>query len=58
MTGQRLGSGGATIVDALTTGTLQEFGTLQRRTVSAALAETPGRRTGTAAMLDNSYLYG
>jgi hypothetical protein len=43
------------IIDALTTGTLQEFGTLQRRTVSAALAETPGRRPGTAGRRHNSW---
>ena len=47
VTGQRLGSQGVTIIDALTTGALQEFGTFQHRAVLAAASETPGRRPGT-----------
>ena len=42
VTCQRLGSQGVTIIDALTTGALQESRTFQHRAVFAAGVETPG----------------
>jgi hypothetical protein len=47
VTGQRLNSQGVTLIDALTTGTLQENGMFQHRAVLAAEPETPGKRPGT-----------
>ena len=54
MTGQRLGPQGVTIIDALTTGALQESGTFQHRAELAAEAETPGRRRGKQAGCRNT----
>jgi hypothetical protein len=54
VTGQRLGSQSVTIIDALTTGALQEFGTFQHRAPLAAGAETPGRRLWTRSECQNS----
>jgi len=54
MTGQRLGSQRMTIIDALTTGALQESGTFQHRAVLAAESETPGRGPGTPSGYHNT----
>jgi len=47
VTGRRLNSQGVTLIDALTTGALQENGVFQHRAVLVAGPEIPGRRPGT-----------